>query len=58
MGRSMLLPNNITSLSLCGSIAFYFHAEIKRSCENFNISITSILEKPIAALAIFHKAYQ
>ena len=53
-----LLPNNITSLSLSGSIAFYFHAEIKRSCENFNISITSILEKPISALALFHKAYQ
>ena len=53
-----LLPNNITSLSLCGSVAFYFHTEIKRSCENFNISITSILEKPIAALALFHRANQ
>ena len=53
-----LLPYNITSLSLCGSIAFYFNAEVKRSCEQYNISVTSILEKPIAALALFHKAHQ
>lgn len=53
-----LLPNNIKYLSLCGSIAFYFNTEVKRSCEHYNISVTSIIEKPIAALALFHKTYQ
>jgi len=53
-----LLPHNVTSLSLCGSIAFYFNTEVKRSCEHYNISVTSILEKPIAALALYHKDYK
>jgi len=53
-----LLPHQITEISICGSIAYYFHAEVKRSCESYGISVASVLEKPIAALTLYHKAYQ
>lgn len=52
-----LLPHNIKSVSLCGSIAFYFHAEIKRSCERHNILVSAVLEKPISALVLYHQVY-
>ena len=50
-----LLPYNIKSLCLCGSIAFYFKSYLIRSCQEYNISITKIIEKPIDALVLFHK---
>ena len=53
-----LLPNNIKSLGLCGSIAFYFKSYLNISCKEYNISITKIIEKPIDALVLFHKKNQ
>jgi N-acetylglucosamine kinase-like BadF-type ATPase len=53
-----LLPYHITEISICGSIAYFFHAEVKRSCESYGITVSSVLEKPIAALTLYHKAYQ
>jgi N-acetylglucosamine kinase-like BadF-type ATPase len=53
-----LLPYQITEISICGSISYYFHSELKRSCESYGISVNSVLEKPIAALTLYHKAYQ
>ena len=53
-----LLPYNIKSLGLCGSIAFYFKSYLIRSCKAYNISIVNVLEKPIDALVLFHKKNQ
>ena len=49
-----LLPQNITKIHLCGSIAYYFSAELKACCYNHGITIESIVEKPISALTLYH----
>lgn len=50
-----LLPNHVKEISLCGSIAYYFNSELQRCCDRFGISIIKVLEKPIAALTLYHK---
>jgi glucosamine kinase len=56
--ENCLLPYEIKDIALCGSIAYYFHSELKRSCASHGIRVKSVIEKPIAALALYHKAYE
>ena len=56
--ESCLLPYQVKEIALCGSIAYYFHTEVMRSCESYGIAVSSVLEKPISALALYHKAYE
>jgi N-acetylglucosamine kinase-like BadF-type ATPase len=52
--RVYLLPHNIMKIHLCGSIAYYFSAELKACCSKHGITIESIVEKPISALTLYH----
>ena len=56
--ENCLLPYEIKEIALCGSIAYYFHSELKRSCASHGIRVNAVVEKPIAALALYHKAYE
>lgn len=52
--RIYLLPYNIKTINLCGSISYYFSAELKSCCSTHGINIELILEKPISALTLYH----
>jgi len=52
--RQCILPYSITSIHLCGSIAYYFSTELKMACNQKGIQINDIIEKPIAALCLYH----
>ncbi|MCB0802681.1 MAG: hypothetical protein KDB74_06250 [Flavobacteriales bacterium] len=41
-------------LNLVGSIAYYYNQELKVVAEKNNIKLNTILEKPIAGLALYH----
>ncbi|MGC6470117.1 MAG: hypothetical protein ACON4E_02470 [Flavobacteriales bacterium] len=49
-----LIPNSITTIQLCGSIAYYYEDELKSICHSNNIIITSVIKKPITQLVIYH----
>ena len=55
--ENCLLPFGIKNISLCGSISFYFSSELKKCCDNYQIKIMKVIEKPIDDLVLFHKNY-
>jgi N-acetylglucosamine kinase-like BadF-type ATPase len=42
-------------ISFCGSIAYYFHAELKHVANQLDFQLSLVLEKPIAAITLFYK---
>ncbi len=52
--RVYLLPQNIMNIHMCGSIAYYYSAELKDCCFKHGINVESIIEKPISALTLYH----
>lgn len=52
-----LTPFSISSISLTGSIAYFFSDEIKYCCQQKGIKVNAIMEKPISALTRYHLEY-
>lgn len=52
-----LRPFSKKTISFTGSIAHYYSNELKACCQNHQIEILDIIEKPISALTQFHLEY-
>ena len=46
---------NEKEISFCGSIAYYFNSELKHVARQFDLHVSLVIEKPIAALTLFYK---
>ena len=53
--RNVLLYKSDLPVSFVGSIAWFFHEELKEAAKNHNITIRSIIRQPINGLVEYHK---
>jgi hypothetical protein len=45
-----------TSIHAVGSIAYYYHDYFRAISEEYSIPVGNIIEKPIAALTLYHQS--
>jgi len=49
-----VIQYKIKEISFCGSIAYFFNSELKHVASKYNLHVSLVLEKPIAALTLYY----